>query len=457
MTRPNTTTAAPQAALHRLFWRMHFWAGLITAPIVVFAALTGLLYVFSPQIEAWRHANVDQVAVPAHAATRSLDDQVQAAIMAVSPHHPSHPHVGHEGMTPRHVVPALRPGETTQVVFRHAGGEHNHAMPQGQTVYVNPYTAEVVGTLADMDRFKTWSKNLHSSALQGDGWRWLLELATSWMLVMLATGLYLWWPRSAQEGGPGWRALLPRWGRGRLTWRDLHASVAIVMSLVFSVVLLTGLTWSKYTGAQFKSMQKALHQEAARVPKDLRSQVPPQGPDQALSWQQVHERVLALRPEVSVTITPPADATAIWRIENFDRSQPTRRFVLALDRYSGQTLFASGWDQMPLLPRATAVGIPFHRGEFGWWNQALLVLVALSALFSVISGLVMWWQRRPQGAMGAPRLARSQVRAVPWWFWLVMAALGYAMPVFGISLLACLAIEAMRLWRTPLSDPASSA
>ena len=50
MTRPNITTAAPQAALHRLFWRMHFWAGLITAPIVVFAALTGLLYVFSPQI-----------------------------------------------------------------------------------------------------------------------------------------------------------------------------------------------------------------------------------------------------------------------------------------------------------------------------------------------------------------------------------------------------------------------
>ena len=38
--------------LHRLFWRIHFWAGLISAPIVIFAALTGLLYALSPQIEA---------------------------------------------------------------------------------------------------------------------------------------------------------------------------------------------------------------------------------------------------------------------------------------------------------------------------------------------------------------------------------------------------------------------
>ena len=54
--------------LHRLFWRIHFWAGLISAPIVVFAALTGLLYALSPQIEARLYADLDHVTVPSNPA-----------------------------------------------------------------------------------------------------------------------------------------------------------------------------------------------------------------------------------------------------------------------------------------------------------------------------------------------------------------------------------------------------
>src|SRR3989442_15208941 len=90
-----------RAALNRLFWRVHFWAGLITAPIVLFAAATGLFYVFTPQIEAWRHADVDRVAVGAQ--SQPLDAQV-AAVQAAFP-----------DQSVRFVVPASRSGETTQV------------------------------------------------------------------------------------------------------------------------------------------------------------------------------------------------------------------------------------------------------------------------------------------------------------------------------------------------------
>ena len=55
----------------RLLWRLHFWAGLIGAPIVLFAAITGLVYVFSPQIEAWRHTEMDHV--PPKAAVLPLE------------------------------------------------------------------------------------------------------------------------------------------------------------------------------------------------------------------------------------------------------------------------------------------------------------------------------------------------------------------------------------------------
>ncbi|HSI58141.1 MAG TPA: PepSY domain-containing protein, partial [Ideonella sp.] len=101
-----TLAIARGAALRRVFWRVHFWAGLITAPLVLFAALTGLLYVFTPQIEAWRHAELDRV--PASASMLPLDQQV-AAVQAAFP-----------GQPLRYVVPAARPGQTTQVALKRA-------------------------------------------------------------------------------------------------------------------------------------------------------------------------------------------------------------------------------------------------------------------------------------------------------------------------------------------------
>jgi len=242
-----------KAALRRLFWRLHFWAGLIGAPIVLFAALTGLIYVFSPQIEAWRNAGLDHVAEGS--SVLPLDQQV-AAVQAAYPH---------EAL--RFVVPAHHASDSTQVYLRAAhehhgalagGRDHEHGLPTGSIAYVDPYTGQVLGQLQEMQRFKTWAKKLHSSALLGDGWRWLLELGASWMLVLFATGLTLWWPRSQARGGPGWRALIPSLGRGRRSWRDWHASVAIVLGLVLSVVLVTGLTWARYSGENFKAAQDAL-------------------------------------------------------------------------------------------------------------------------------------------------------------------------------------------------------
>jgi uncharacterized iron-regulated membrane protein len=282
-----------------------------------------------------------------------------------------------------------------------------------------------------MERFKTWAKKLHSSALQGDGWRWLIELAASWMLVMFTTGLYLWWPRSQAAGGPGWRALVPRFGRGRSTWRDLHASLALLMSSVLVVVLVTGLTWSRHTGENFRAAQHALGQASPRAPKHLRS-APFEGRT-PLSLQAVFEAARAQTPDVQMQLTPPKGDDGVWRVENFDRSQPRKRFSLALDAGSGALLHQSGWQDFPLVPQATAVGIPFHRGEFGVWNQALLALAALVAIFSVVSGVVMWWRRRPAGRVGAPGVSLRQVRTVPVYLWLLIAALMWAMPVFGIS------------------------
>ncbi|MDB5747937.1 MAG: hypothetical protein JWP72_2785 [Massilia sp.] len=104
-------------------------------------------------------------------------------------------------------------------------------------------------------------------------------------------------------------------------------------------------------------------------------------------------------------LTPPQDAHGVWRATGADRAQPTQRFDLAFDACSGRLLYRSGWEQQTAFGKATAVGIPFHRGECGLWNQAVLLVFGAGLLFSLVSGWVMCFKRRGTGRAGpAPLL-----------------------------------------------------
>lgn len=457
------TASGNAALLHRLFWRLHFWSGLLTAPVVLFAALTGVLYIFTPQIEGWKHADLDKSDRLAPA--MALDLQVQAA------------HMAFPDKTVRTIVPAYAQGSTTQVLLgepgmrrsnrlagpqtdavqQHASHEQHQHQPESSAgkvtkpghgdhdavgrnliVYVNPGTAQVQGSIPEAARFRNWSRRLHSTMLQGDGWRWVIELGASWMLLMMVTGIYLWWPR----GKAGWAGVLVwrRSGGSRVNWRYWHGMFSVVTGIFTLTILLTGLTWSKYAGENFRALQNATAQNSPRVPRDLQSVMPANG-HPPLSMQSIYARAMQQVPDIQIQLTPPKGEQGVWRIENYDRSQPDKRFQLVMDAYSGATLYKSGWEQMPGLSRATAVGIPFHRGEFGWWNKALLLLVGLSVIFSVVSGYVMWLKRRKATSLSAPGIEVRHVRAIPWWMWLTMAALGIALPVLGVSLLLLVLME----------------
>lgn len=440
-----------------VFWRVHLWAAFIATPFALIGALTGMLYVLTPQIEGALHGHLDRVA-PA-ASRLSLDDLVGLARRAAP-----------EGAALRYVVTPVEADQSVRFYFDPAdekpgsatrtGGEHaehqaanmpvgvvapavlakmDHRLPQGSIVYLNPYNGEVLGMHREMDRFSMWSKRLHSSLLQGNDWRWMLELSTSWVLVMLITGVYLWWPRAEQTA-------LPRTGlTGRLGWRQWHAFTGVALSVITLIILSTGLTWSRYTGAQIKALAESVGQGSPQSPKNLRSlQQVNQTP---LGWQQIYEAVRAQAPSVSYQIAPPKRADDVWRISNFDRGQPTSRFTLQMDGYSGQALYYRAWDSFTLFNKATAVGIPFHRGEFGLWNQALLLVFGSGVVWWLVSGWFMFFKRRRQGFLGLPRVQPGAWRTVPVPAWLTAVAFLPAMPVWAWSVGAVCLVEVVLAWR----------
>ncbi|MDB5908124.1 MAG: rane protein [Massilia sp.] len=83
MQQKNNSSIA--ARRRSILWRIHFWAGLLASPFTLVAALTGILYIFTPQIESVRHGWLDHVE-PA-GAMRPLDEAVAAASAAASAGH----------------------------------------------------------------------------------------------------------------------------------------------------------------------------------------------------------------------------------------------------------------------------------------------------------------------------------------------------------------------------------
>jgi uncharacterized iron-regulated membrane protein len=399
---PDALAGTALAARRRsLYLRVHFWAALIASPFLLLATLTGLLYVFVPQVEARLYGQLDHVAPGA--ATLALDRSVDAARAVAA-----------DGLAVRSVWPAFGPGDSVKVLFEpartHPGSAHHHGAPPAAartarpvTVFVDPYDARVLGVQDTGTRLSDWSRNLHSRLLQGERWRWMIELAASSLLVMLLTGLVLWWPRPGLGG-------LPRAGkRGRAAWRQWHAFAGTALGVLSLVMVVTGITWSQYAGEQVRRLRDLAGQAAPRAPAHLHSTAAPGLPP--LDWQAIWTHARQAAPPIAMSLTPPDGPQGVWRAAGADRSAPTRRFDLVLDGYDGRVLYRAGWDAQTAFGKATAVGIPFHRGEFGLWNQSLLFLFGAGVLFSLVSGWVMVFKRTRAGWIGLPALLPGAWRA----------------------------------------------
>ena len=222
---------ANTAGQYRTLWRWHFYAGLFVMPWLMVLAITGTLYVFQPQIEPWLYH--DRLIVAASSAPR-LSEQIlmERAAQALP-----------TGSQISSVEVNRDPERSAEFIFRLPGGER-------ESVYLNPYTGAVLGTLSVEHRLMAQARALHRSLMLGKPGELLMELAGCWTLVMLGTGLALWWPRA----GATWaNALRPRLQlRGRPLLRNLHGVAGLWLAAGGLAFVLSGLPWSGSWGAQFK-------------------------------------------------------------------------------------------------------------------------------------------------------------------------------------------------------------
>lgn len=118
-----------------------------------------------------------------------------------------------------------------------------HEMEYFDNVYINPYTGEVTGVVNQLQSWIELSRRLHQNLLlRYDVGHYIVGFATVAVLVMVVTGLILWFPKNKaalkQRFTIKWNA---RWRRINYDVHNVGGFYSWLLILFFS---LTGLVWT---------------------------------------------------------------------------------------------------------------------------------------------------------------------------------------------------------------------
>ncbi len=132
-----------------------------------------------------------------------------------------------------------------------------------------------------------------------------------------------------------------------------------------------------------------------------------------------------------------------------DSPNPTSDRTVHIDRYTGHVLADVSFADYSIYGKAMAVGIALHEGDIGVANVVVNTVFCLGVIFLAVSGVVMWWKRRPSGAF---RLAAPPApRDMGLWKGAVVVGLvlAIAFPMAGVALLLALLVDLLVLSRLP--------
>ena len=398
-------------SFYRRVWRWHFWAGLLACPVLVVVAVTGALYTFKDEIEDWQLADLR------FADSTAERKPLAELLAAVTAAHPT--------WTPTQALIPGDPDRSTAVQVTTGSGT--------RLVYVNPYTAEVLGDI-ERSPFFTVVLRIHRSLFAGTTGRILVELATCWMVVLVVSGLYLWIPRTWRTV---WGVWLPRLrGKPYVVLRDLHTVGGLYLAPVLVLLAVTGLF---FTVVWVWSLN-AVTNGAGEFPRHFLTAPPEAGGRVASAALDAAERrarsEYPTNPLVVMLPAKPGEAI-VTRVRGL--SGPSYVASVGVDRTAGVETSRKVYDDLAWHEKVRLWVLPVHMGSvFGWPTKVLAAVACLALVWLSVSGVWMWLARRPVGRAGFPHASTATAPKVAV---ALILLLGVVFPVVGGSILLVLVGE----------------
>jgi uncharacterized iron-regulated membrane protein len=441
-----------------LITRLHFYVGLFIGPFIFIAALSGTLYVLTPQIESWLYR--EQLQARTVGEPRPLADQLAAARGFIGP-----------GSKFFAIRPAPEEGRTTMVMFSQPGLKES----ESRAIFVDPASLAVQGDLiaygtSGILPFRTMLDYLHRNLLLGDFGRNYSELAASWLWIAVLGGVALWfWQRGLTRPAKSKQAVAKR----------LHSLIGLWIGLGLLFLSATGLTWSRWAGDHIDrfrnevgwvtpSVSLSLAPSADSAPMGEHAEHQAGSEHGGMAMQMPEADVFAQADRVlasaraggidsgMVEVRPPKGAGQAWMVREYDRQWPTQVDTVAVDPGTMAITSRADFATFSIVPKLIRWGIDAHMGIlFGLANQIVMAALGFALMAMIAYGYRLWWLRRP-----APGSApKSLIKA---WSYLSMrgrvvsvaiaAALGLMLPLMGVSLVAFVLADLVRWGLSGLLD-----
>ncbi|WPF68215.1 PepSY domain-containing protein [Corynebacterium sp. 21KM1197] len=430
-----TTRTRRAGNLRATLYRMHSWAGILVAPFLVLAALTGLAYAIAPTLEQMVYRDV--------LTTEATGEHISAA-EAIDIAREVHPDLELAGVQVND-----REDATMRVLFL------DPALPSSsykQAVFIDPVSGEVLG---DMPQYGSSSSlplrallsEGHANLWLGEPGRFYSEMAASWLGAMTLTGAFLLFQR--------WRRSTSKKNKPR-RW---HSLVGLLCIPGFLFLTVTGLTWSSTSGGTIGEIRTQLDWRrptpdvTATAPLSAGAQSEDAPADAAAAGDAGADAAIAAAREAGLTgfltATAPTEPEApdVWTVAE-STAQPWvfSYDAVAINAATGEVVDTVPFSSWSLPAKLSEWLIRAHMGILlGLLNQLVLVGLAVGLLASIVLGYIMWWRRGKGSSFGrlpAPRSWENVSRPALICFLLILVVYGIFAPYFGLSVLAFVAIDA---------------
>jgi len=351
--------------MYKFFFKLHLYAAIIVCPFLLIFAITGSLMAFEPEIDRLAHAKLTYV--------EPIGKTLSLAAISNKIHRQfTKDTIGWYNV-------ATSPGISYQVYTNN------------QTIYVNPYTGEILGTMTGPDFWEKAQQEIHQLHLRlafhdpKDTGKCFMSWIGVVLLIILPSGLVLWWKQ---------KRISIRWKeKPRQVWFDIHSLLGVGAFIFLMILAFTGVMigFENKTTPMFYQLTGSKPTPMPDIKITARANTYLISPDSAL---QIARNALPGALPFNINIAGPTDTYDIRCRYPEDRT-PGGRSRVILDPYSGKVLYAESSRTAPAGTRIRVINRSIHTGDiFGLLSKIIMSLASLALGLQVLSGLRIWWLRK---------------------------------------------------------------
>jgi uncharacterized iron-regulated membrane protein len=364
--------------LKKIILQVHLWLGMISGLIILFLGITGCLLSFQKEIESatqsYRYVKDEnkQLLPP------SILKNTATALLPA-----------------KHVHAVLYEGreKAAQVIFFAF-----EPVSYYYIIFLDPYTGKVL-------KVKNMDRDFFRQVLVGHYYLWLppaigqpiVASATLIFVVMIISGLILWWPKNKaavkQRFSVKWSA---KWRRRNY---DLHNVLGFYMTWLAIIIAFTGLVWGFqwFAGSVYDVSGGTKNLVYSEPLSDTTKRVSTGAPAIDRVWEKMQaEHTAAQLLEVHI---PDNAESPIAANANTDASTYWKTDYRYFDQYSLQELPASSIygriQDAGFADKLIRMNYDIHTGSIlGISGKILMFFASLIAASLPVTGFYIWWGRR---------------------------------------------------------------